>query len=896
MNDFADLAFECILLPSILDTKVLVQPADDPENGRRASQVLKELLTQLINVTKALNSAAANNNEDGEEQEVDEGSLKKKAYIQLMIVKIMAYLSWDLSLLNDVAALQLLALETLSTILMPDEKFQSFAQVLYYRWVLNTVPILNYPTPSVNKAQIFNNCRGLERYFCTVDPQTGSTVTNTSCEALKFLDNISEKLPFDSRPTKDSFQIGSDPANEFLPFCANKHLDGKIQPIVYQAQIIGDLIRYHFFLEDYLNCRKYLAKMKTFDAAVISQVISKAQLDAYDKATIKNGNKKKSLPDDQATPFYQQIKDELLLKHKDQQRPYDMALAKNIPLRIERGLPFPQSEECVKKADLRGMDSLVQYLNGTKTVSYGKPPSFNEKMDKTKSKGCSKSVRKRDLLLALMREKRPDKVMKLIQDLQKISVNVKKAVLRWHLDDLTIVQAAGRTIDSDYIFVLLAKVQQLTQMKAFEESKVLLTAAERVINDKPWSNEKAKALHFLQLQKASLAMSEYQNSKGVGLEESDLDSLKAEVKECFDNLIKLDSSVASASATQSQVFEMTVATLLNLDQFDFIVQRSDKCYLNMVRLASLISSLVCKFHKNYYNTGEFKENCKALAEVLLPVLQQQGLKRSAGGGSNKSGADNATGGGDKQWIKRLIRRLHSPQILSMLCAFFVTYYNSINEDATLEIQCELPPLPLTVNSSFSIHEDNLLNFIQMLAKNCRNPSLSWSLRIQGEVHFAQGNYLAALQGFVQTLIVSTQFFSKPWTNSLGSIEASNAGGWDERIFVKMIKCTSELGHHGESIVLCQFQSEVDYVTAFKSLEERNGFDAMDGLYPFLWEVTILEYAVSMHNKKGELSRKKKALETIAQLEINMNNNEEILREAQASRRSAFLRYLAANYI
>jgi hypothetical protein len=41
--------------------------------------------------------------------------------------------------------------------------------------------------------------------------------------------------------------------------------------------------------------------------------------------------------------------------------------------------------------------------------------------------------------------------------------------------------------------------------------------------------------------------------------------------------------------------------------------------------------------------------------------------------------------------------------------------------------------------------------------------------------------------------------------------------WDERMFVKMIKCTSELGHNAESMVLCQLQTEVDYVTAFKVL-------------------------------------------------------------------------------
>ena len=51
----------------------------------------------------------------------------------------------------------------------------------------------------------------------------------------------------------------------------------------------------------------------------------------------------------------------------------------------------------------------------------------------------------------------------------------------------------------------------------------------------------------------------------------------------------------------------------------------------------------------------------------------------------------------------------------------------------------------------------------MLAKNSSNPSLSWALRIQGEVHFAQGNYLAAMQHYIKSLIVSTQFFQRPWS-------------------------------------------------------------------------------------------------------------------------------------
>lgn len=366
----------------------------------------------------------------------------------------------------------------------------------------------------------------------------------------------------------------------------------------------------------------------------------------------------------------------------------------------------------------------------------------------------------------------------------------------------------------------------------------------------------------------------------------DLDDFKGEVKDSFEKVISMANS--SSNEAQSQVFEMLVATLLNLEEFDYILAKTDRCHFNMVRLASLISSAVIHFQRKHYNAGEFKETCRSLADIILPVLQQsnQGLKRSAGNGRN---SENHA---EKQWIKRLLKRLHSPQVLSLLAAFFITYYNSINEDASLEIQCELPLLPLPVNSSISINEECLLAFILMLARNSRNPALAWSLRIQGEVHYASGHYLAAMQNFISALIVSTQFFLKPWNNLQSLTDAT----WDERMFVKMIKCTSELGHFGEAMILCQFQSEVDYVTAFKALEERNGFDAMDGLYEYLWDVTILEYAVSMHNKKGEMSRKKKALEMVSQLEINTNNNEEILREAQAARRSAFLRYMAANYI
>lgn len=847
MEDFSELAFECILQPSLLDAKVFI-------NRKIAVGVLRQLLSQLSNVTKT--QIAINN--EVQSHQPDPGSLRKKAFIQLMVVRISAYLEWKFEELNDSPSLQLLILETISSVLKEDSKF---AKTLFNRWILRTSPILNYPTPPLNKAQIFNNNSNI---YCVIDAPTATTVQNSSAEALKYLTQA-ENVDIDTIPSANSFKIGNEIEKEFLPECSPENWV-KLDKNLWMAQILADLIPYYLFTEDYEECRNCIKKIK--DLNKVDQVLEKKKFLAYQLAS---GFKESTLEE---KPLYHKINEELSLKYKGQQKSYENLLVKNMPLRLQENLPFPHSEEALKKVDLQGLDTLVQYLKGDKKVSYGKPPNFSEKSEKSKSKSA-KTVKKRDLLLSLMREKRPEKILKLIQDLQKMNVNIRRAITRWHLDDMSIVQAAGRSIDSDYVFILLVKAQQLTQMQLFEESMDLLTATEKLFNDKPWSADKNKAMNYLQMLKINLKMTEYQESKGQIVENDFI----PEVKECFEKFL------TNANEAQSQVFEMLVATLLNLDQFEFILKQSGKSF-NMIRLACLISSTVLNFHRKPH-TSDFKETCRSLADIILPVLQQNPQKRSRDRDNQNQVANQ-----EKAWIKRLLKRIHSPQVLSVLCAFLVTYYNSTNEDALLEIQCELPPLPLTVNSSISINEDSLLSFIQILAGNSRNPCLSWSLRIQGEVQYAQGNYLAAMQNFITSLVVSTQFFLKPWSN----LQSLQDATWDERIFNKMIKCTSELGHHAESMILCQFLGEVDYVTAFKALEERSGFDGMDALYQYLWDVTILEYAVSMHSKKGELSRKKKALEAISQLEINTNNNEEILREAQAARRSSFLRYMAANYI
>ena len=198
-----------------------------------------------------------------------------------------------------------------------------------------------------------------------------------------------------------------------------------------------------------------------------------------------------------------------------------------------------------------------------------------------------------------------------------------------------------------HLIFILVKAQQLSDMKAFEESMDLLIAVERVFNDKPWSIEKQKATDYLKFQKVMLKMTEYQECKGHNITETeDLEELTKDVKECFEKLTSLSmfinsipffgwvfiliffSANAGDSLFLKDVFEMVVVTLLNLDQFEVILQKQHLSW-NLIKLACLISSGVLSFQRKNYKTGEvFKDTCRNLAAIVLPVLQQTVSKKS----------------------------------------------------------------------------------------------------------------------------------------------------------------------------------------------------------------------------------------------------------------------------
>lgn len=63
----------------------------------------------------------------------------------------------------------------------------------------------------------------------------------------------------------------------------------------------------------------------------------------------------------------------------------------------------------------------------------------------------------------------------------------------------------------------------------------------------------------------------------------------------------------------------------------------------------------------------------------------------------------------------------------------------------------------------------------------------------------------------------------------------------------------------QAAILCQFLESIDYSTALRCLQERSAVDAMDAYYCCLWDVSLIEFIINMHHKRGEVQRRDKAV-------------------------------------
>ncbi|KAG8230393.1 hypothetical protein J437_LFUL009866 [Ladona fulva] len=258
------------------------------------------------------------------------------------------------------------------------------------------------------------------------------------------------------------------------------------------------------------------------------------------------------------------------------------------------------------------------------------------------------------------------------------------------------------------------------------------------------------------------------------------------------------------------------------------------------------------------------------------------------------------GGLTRSQLSSWVERIKEGTILSVLASLLARLHNVLRDEPSLELNGEYVALwPAVLSNANSYHLRAVAEMLWQLLSQALDiyPINIGYLKLMGDLNFVMNHYAIAMKYYLEAAIVASDFFGQPIPRTV----------IDDSIFRRMIKCCTQLQCHTQdplsfsllAAVLCQFLEEVDYVTAFKSLGERGGStaDAADAhLASCVWDITLLEFLVHLHAKRGEIQRKQQAIKVIGLLELNSNNNEEIQREAANIRKARFLRAISRQYV
>uniref|UniRef100_H2ZZU0 Integrator complex subunit 8 n=1 Tax=Latimeria chalumnae TaxID=7897 RepID=H2ZZU0_LATCH len=336
------------------------------------------------------------------------------------------------------------------------------------------------------------------------------------------------------------------------------------------------------------------------------------------------------------------------------------------------------------------------------------------------------------------------------------------------------------------------------------------------------------------------------------------------------------------------IAEECVAFLLNWRENEYLTLQVPAVLVQnnpYVKLGQLLAA-TCK---ELPGPKESRKTAKDLWEVVVQIcsLSSQHKRGNDGRVSLIKQRESTLGIMYRSELLSFIKKLREPLVLTTLVSLFVKLHN-IRDDIVNDITAEhisiwptsIPNLQSVDVEAVAVTMKELVSYVLSINSN----NHSW-LITQADIYFAINQYSAALHYYLQAGAVCSDFFNK----------AVPPDVYTDQVLKRMIKCCSLLNCHTQVAILCQFLREVDYMTAFKALQEQNSHDAMDSYYDYIWDITILEYLTHLHHKRGETDKRQIAIKAIGQTELNASNPEEVLQLAAQKRKKKFLQAMAKLY-
>ncbi|CAL8298839.1 unnamed protein product [Lota lota] len=337
------------------------------------------------------------------------------------------------------------------------------------------------------------------------------------------------------------------------------------------------------------------------------------------------------------------------------------------------------------------------------------------------------------------------------------------------------------------------------------------------------------------------------------------------------------------------VGEECVAFMLNWRENDYLTLQVPPPLVQnnpYIKLGQLLAS-TCK---ELPGPKESRRTAKELWEVVVQIcsMSVQHKRNSDGRMGLIKHRESSMGIMQRSKFITFVKKLREPLVLTTLISLFVRLHSIVRDDIVNEVTAEhLTIWPSTLANLQAVDVEAVAVTVKELVSYALtlNPNNQSWLITQADIYFVTSQYSAALHFYLQAGAVCSDFFTRPVPPEV----------YTDQVLKRMIKCCSMMNCHTQVAVLCQFLREVDYMTAFKALQEQNGHDAMDSFYDYIWDVTILEYLTHIHHKRGESEKRQIAIKAIGQAELNTSNPEEVLQLAAQKRKKRFLQAMAKLY-
>ncbi|XP_067145057.1 integrator complex subunit 8 [Centruroides vittatus] len=471
----------------------------------------------------------------------------------------------------------------------------------------------------------------------------------------------------------------------------------------------------------------------------------------------------------------------------------------------------------------------------------------------------------------------PKVICSLVKRLQSISSKpLSKLYHKWELPR-HIASLVRNVQSSEVIYILLAKAKELRTVKNYTRARELY----RMIQDELRSG--ASRLNWL-----------------IGWELLHTDLLEAietpiykfqDPKQCQEIIQKAKSCIKSyyqERETPPDVFlvDLSAIVLLNLRDWDTLneIEGRQDGYVGLSCLLSSVCRDICA------NKGS-RTSARDLWDAVLPIFSNINIqhKRSNSGIIKEMQREAMHGIVSRSHFLHFTGKLVDTLVLTVVISCLSKLYNILKDNSNGEIFLEysaLWPAVVSNSSTFSVQAvGDALHEVLGHALTIHPTHSSW-LKTRGDFMYVRGHHAAATKYYLSAAMVSSDYFSQPLPRAL----------FDDAQYKHMIHCCTKLQCHTQAAVLGQCVEDPAYSAIFKSLGEKICNDSCDTFYPCIWDVTLLEYLINLHARRGEVDRRQLAIHLIGQLELNSNNNEEIQHEAENVRRGKFFRAMALQYL